>query len=61
MAALASFKVSWLFPVEERELLIFKIIVLLYFYVSKTKRRWRCWKMGKIVQSLSQRGSNKPL
>lgn len=33
MAALASFKVSWLFPVEERELLIFKIIVLLNIYV----------------------------
>ena len=35
MAALASFKVSWLFPVEERELLIFKIIVLLYLCVKK--------------------------
>ena len=34
MAALASFKVSWLFPVEERELLIFKIIVLLYLCVK---------------------------
>ena len=37
MAALASFKVSWLFPVEERELLIFKIIVLLYLCVKKKK------------------------
>ena len=35
MAALASFKVSWLFPVEERELLIFKTIVLLYLCVKK--------------------------
>ena len=60
MAALASFKVSWLFPVKERELLIFKIIILLYLCVKKRSARVLL-EDGKIVQSLSQRGSNKPL
>ena len=58
MAALASFKVSWLFPVEERELLIFKTIVLLYLCV-KTKKRWRCWKMAKSCSHyLSEEATN---
>ena len=61
MAALASFKVSWLFAVEERELLIFKIIVLLYLCVKNKRSAGAVGRRGKIVQSLSQRGSNKPL
>ena len=48
MAALASFKVSWLFPVEERELLIFKIIVLLYLCVKKRSAQ-ALLEDGKIV------------
>ena len=48
MAALASFKVSGLFPVEERELLIFKIIVLLYLCVKKRSAQ-ALLEDGKIV------------
>ena len=58
MAALASFKVSWLFPVEERELLIFKIIVLLYLCVKKKKSAGAVGRWEKSCSHYSEEATN---